>query len=60
MQYKLPSKNIELLKSLIGQKIIKVSRQLFKNDMNCENYEQLADGSVELVFDNNRREHPTF
>ena len=50
----LPSESIELLKSLIGFKIIKVSRQLFKDDMNQTNYEQIADGSVEFVFNNKK------
>ena len=54
MQHTLPSNNIDLLKSLIGHKIVKVSRQLFKSDMKQENYEQLADGSVEFVLDNGR------
>ena len=54
MQYTLPSDNVDFFKSLIGLKIIKVSRQLFKDDMNRENYEQLADGSIEFVFNNNK------
>ena len=54
MQYALPSDKIDFLRSLIGQKIVKVSRQLFKSDLNQENYEQLADGSVEFVFENGK------
>lgn len=54
MQHTLPSNNIDFLRSLIGRKIIKVSRQLFKNDVNQENYEQMADGPIEFVFDNNK------
>ena len=37
MQYTLPSDNIDLLQSLIGQKVTKVSRQLLKSDTNQEN-----------------------
>lgn len=54
MQYTLPSDNINLLKTLIGQKITKVSRQLLESDMKQENYEQMADGPTELVFSNDR------
>ena len=52
MQHVLPSSNIDFLKSLIGLKIVKVCRQLFKDDMKGENYEQIADGPIELVFNN--------
>ena len=54
MQHTLPSNNIDFFKSLIGLKIVKVSRQLFKDDMNQENYQQIADGPIELVFDNDK------
>ena len=51
MQYILPSNSINFLKSLVGRKVVGVSRQLFQDDMNQENYEQMADGSVEFIFD---------
>ena len=54
MRHTLPSNNVNFLTSLIGLKIIQVNRQLFKNDMNQENYEQLADGPIEFIFNNNK------
>ena len=54
MQHTLPSNNVDFLTSLIGLKIIKVSRQLFKSDLNQENCEQMADGSIEFIFNNHK------
>ena len=54
MQHTVPSNNVDFLTSLVGLKIIKVTRQLFKNDMNQENYEQFADGPIEFIFNNNK------
>jgi len=53
-KYTLLSSNINLLKSLIGKKIVRVRRQIIKNEMNLDNFEQEADGPVELSFDNNK------
>ncbi|ELS01075.1 hypothetical protein Xen7305DRAFT_00007760 [Xenococcus sp. PCC 7305] len=53
-KYTLPSTNIDLLKSLIGKKIVKVRRQIIKNEMNLDNFEQEADGPVELTFDDHK------
>ncbi|ELS01074.1 hypothetical protein Xen7305DRAFT_00007750 [Xenococcus sp. PCC 7305] len=53
-KYTLPSTNIDLLKSLIGKKIVKVRRQIIKNEMRLENFEQEADGPVELTFDDDK------
>ena len=48
----LPSKKVKLRKSLIGHKMNKVTRQILKDDMTQENYEQVSDGPVEFVIDN--------
>ena len=54
MKYTLPSDNINLFQSLIGQKVIEVSRRLLESDLALEDYEQMADGATELVFDDGR------
>ena len=51
MNSALPLQNIELLNSFLGKKISVVKRQLFKDDMDLDEYEQNADGPVELTFD---------
>ena len=53
----LPSKNIKLLKRLLGKKIVRVSRQLFRDDMAYEDYEQAADGPVQFSFDDGTTIH---
>ena len=45
----LPSQNLTLLKSLLGKEIVKVKRQLFDNDLDLEDYEQNADGPIEIT-----------
>lgn len=50
MYKELLSKNIHFLKSLIGKKIVLVRRQLFEDDLNLDDYEQSADGPIELTF----------
>lgn len=45
-----PSKNFELLKNLLGKKVVSVKRQLFKNDMDLIDFEQNADGPIELTI----------
>ena len=52
MQYTIPSHNLDLFQSLIGQKITNVSRRLLESDLDLENYEQMGDGPTELVFSN--------
>ena len=47
---RIPSANWRLLKSLVGKSIIRVKRQIFKSDLNLRNYEQMADGYTELLF----------
>ena len=46
-----PSYNAELLKLLLGKKIVSVKRQLFTDDKFEDDYEQDADGPIELTFD---------
>lgn len=57
MSSTLPSKNIEVLKSLLSKKIISVKRQLFKDDMDLDEYQQNADGPIEFRFDDNTVVH---
>ena len=54
MEYTLPSDNIDFFQSLIGQKIIEVSRRLLESDLYLKDYEQMADGATELVFDDGK------
>ena len=49
MSNSLPSRNLSLLKKLLGNKIVSVKRQLFQGDTDLVDYEQNADGPVELV-----------
>lgn len=48
----LPSKNSNLLKSLLGKRIVSVKRQIFKDDMDLNDWQQNADGPIEFQFDN--------
>lgn len=57
MRETLPSQNIELLRSFLGKKIVSVKRQLFKDDMYLEEYEQNADGPIELSFNDGTVAH---
>lgn len=57
MKNTLPSQNLELLKSFLGKKIATVKRQLFKGDMDFDEYEQSADGPVEFRFHDNTLVH---
>jgi len=50
MTSRLPLHNSAILKSLLGKKIVSVKRQLFQGDMDLPEYEQNADGPVELKF----------
>ena len=45
-----PTQNIDLLKMLLGKRLISARRQLFKHDMELNDYEQSADGPLELRF----------
>ena len=53
----IPSKNLTLLKSLIGTRIVFVSRYIFKSDFDLDDFQQNADGSVEITFDNGTVTH---
>lgn len=53
----LPSQNIDLLKTLLGKKITSVKRQIFKDDMDMEAYQQNADGPIEFRLDDNTMVH---
>lgn len=52
MSKNLPTHNITLLKALLGKRLIKVKRQLFKDDMDLTDYEESADGPIELTTEN--------
>lgn len=52
MKKSLPSENIRACRDLIGTKIVAVRRQLFIGDFDLPDFEQNADGPVELTFDN--------
>ncbi|MBF0366698.1 MAG: hypothetical protein HQK50_14085 [Oligoflexia bacterium] len=45
--------NQKSLKKIIGKKIIKVERQIFKDDDDLDDYEQNADGYIQFTFDDN-------
>lgn len=45
-----PTQSIDLLKMLLGKRLISARRQLFKHDMELNDYEQNADGPLELHF----------
>lgn len=47
-----PSRNVTILRSMLGRTIIAVKRYLFEGDMYRENYQQSADGAVEISLDN--------
>lgn len=53
----LPSRNLSLLKTLLGKKITLVKRQLFKDDMDLADFEQNADGPVEFIVDGHSTIH---
>ena len=53
----LPSKNAAFLKSIIGKSIISVSRQIFTEDMDLEDFQQNADGPVEITLSNRTTIH---
>ncbi len=53
----LPSKNLSLLKSLLGKKITSVKRQLLKGDMVLSDFEQNADGPVQFLVNNDTTLH---
>lgn len=48
MSLKIPSKNTDLLQHFIGDYIVKINRQIFKGDMDLEDFEQMADGPIEI------------
>ncbi len=54
MNQAIPSQNIELLKSLLGKRLISIKRQIFKGDMDLDNYEQIADGTTEFKFNDDQ------
>ncbi len=51
MNLGIPSCNLDLLQSLSGRKIIQVNRQLFKDDFVRNDFEQTADGPIEIMLD---------
>ncbi len=50
MSSTLLSRNQKLLEILLGNSIVRVVRQIFKDDKDREDYEQSADGPVEFTF----------
>lgn len=46
----IPSENTELLQAALGKRLLGVRRQLFVDDKFLQNYEQEADGPVELTL----------
>lgn len=57
MNPSIPSQNIDLLTSLLNTKIISIKRQIFRDDMCLQDFEQMADGSVEIEFSNGKIIH---
>ncbi|GEM_PF-5643018 len=53
----LPSDSIDILIRLTGLEIINVKRQLYKGDFDLPDYEQNADGPIQLIFSNNMVVH---
>lgn len=51
MDHTLLSENKELLRSLLGKEIVRVSRRIFWNDFDLPDFEQMGDGITELTFD---------
>lgn len=49
---KVPTSNTDLLKNLLGQRIVSVKRQLFIPDLEFGISEEAADGPIELEFNN--------
>ena len=48
----IPSENIDLLKRIQNKSIIQVTRQIYKSDMNIDDFHQMADGPTEFTLDN--------
>jgi hypothetical protein len=48
----LASQNLDILKRMIGAKIISVTRQIYSGDTNLDDFQQNADGAIEIKFDN--------
>jgi len=46
----IPSKNLMLLRKLLGERIISVKRQLYKGDRDLPDYQQNADGPIEFTI----------
>ena len=57
MNCSIPSRNPELLKKLLGKKIVSVKRQLFEGDMDLFDFEQSADGPIELTINDVSKIH---
>ena len=57
MTLKVPSKNLDILKHLHGRSIIQVSRQIFRSDMDLDDFEQMADGATEVKLDDDKVIH---
>jgi hypothetical protein len=51
MSNSLPSNQLDLLRSILGASIFSVMRQIFKSDFDLQDYQQNADGPIELKFD---------
>lgn len=45
--------SIEILKTMLGRRLVAVRRQIFTDDMFLEDYEQQADGPVEFTLSDN-------
>ena len=48
------SQNLDILKPMIGAKITAVKRQLYKSDADLNDFQQNADGPIEIMLDDNR------
>lgn len=57
MKPKFLSQQKQYLKSWIGQEVIGVKRQIFINDKDLENFEQMADGPIEVLLSDSRLFH---
>lgn len=54
MEKQILSKNLSILESLLGRKIVQIKRQIFLGDLDLKNFEQSADGPIEFKLDDNR------
>lgn len=54
MKPSLPSHKPEFFQSLINTKILSIRRHILRSDLDLENFEQMADGTTEIKFDNNK------